>query len=258
MAAEGTASARSVSSTWPIIMAFIRLALFALGAVVILGLYRLFPPANGEVVGYPVTVLWNTVTVAVANVTCLALLWWRFKEEGLSWRSMIGFSRSTVIRDLASGLGIALALFVPLAVGSTLAFLAIERSLDPDVLAAALGAETELDIVPPTLPIIVGVIAFPLLNPLVEELQYRGYVQQQLMASTGSVRIGAFVSALGFGLHHAAFGLTATSAAAYTAGFIAWGLAASYVAHKMRRLFPLMVAHFVSNAPFGVVPLFYL
>jgi hypothetical protein len=63
------------------------------------------------------------------------------------------------------------------------------------------------------------------------------------------------IAALGFGLQHVAFALTLSAALAYAAGFLLWGLGAGLIARRQGRLAPLVVAHFISNLSFGIIPL---
>ena len=102
---------------------------------------------------------------------------------------------------------------------------------------------------------LVSAVAFPLLNPVVEELHYRGYTQPRLIAALQNTSAGVLLTAVGFGLQHMIFALTISSARAYAAGFFLWGLGAGLIAYRQKRLFPLIIAHFISNLSFGVIPL---
>ena len=70
--------------------------------------------------------------------------------------------------------------------------------------------------------------------------------------------MGVLVTAAGFGLQHLVFAVTPAAALAYVAGFFLWGLGASMIAHRQGRLVQLIVAHFISNLSFGVIPLFFI
>ena len=105
--------------------------------------------------------------------------------------------------------------------------------------------------------IIAGVV-FPILNAPVEELQYRGYAQSRLIAASGKVWLGICITAIGFGLQHIAFGFTLSSALMYSVGFFFWGLGAGIIAYRKQRLFPLIIAHFISNLSFGIFPLVFM
>jgi membrane protease YdiL (CAAX protease family) len=51
------------------------------------------------------------------------------------------------------------------------------------------------------------------------------------------------------------FAVTLSSALAYATGFFLWGLGAGFMFQRQGRLFPLIIAHFISNLSFGVIPL---
>lgn len=101
-------------------------------------------------------------------------------------------------------------------------------------------------------------MVFPILNAPVEELQYRGYAQSRLIAASGSVWFGIGITAIGFGLLHMAFGFTLSYALMLSVGFFIWGLGAGIIAYRQQRLSPLIIAHFVSNLSFGIIPLFFI
>ena len=105
---------------------------------------------------------------------------------------------------------------------------------------------------------LVSATVFPLMNPIVEELNYRGYSQWQLESAFGSPRRAIVISAIGFGLQHIAFAMTVHSAIAYAVAFFLWGFGAGIIVHKQRRLLPVIVAHFISNLFFGLAPLFFM
>jgi membrane protease YdiL (CAAX protease family) len=90
---------------------------------------------------------------------------------------------------------------------------------------------------------------------LVEELHYRGYTQPRLVTALHSLPSGIVLTAIGFGLQHVVFAVTLSSALAYAAGFFLWGLGAGFIFQRQRRLVPLIIAHFISNLSFGVIPL---
>lgn len=80
---------------------------------------------------------------------------------------------------------------LPLALaGSGTAIFAYRRSGQPAGITAGLSWTNTL----------VSAFAFPLLNPIVEEQQHRGYVQPRLAAAAGSIQKGIVITAAGFGL----------------------------------------------------------
>lgn len=147
-------------------------------------------------------------------------------------------------------------------IGSAIVILAYRLSGNPVGLAAGLGWSTltltGVNLVCLALLYWRSRIAFPLLNPLVEELQYRGYAQPGLVARMGSPWPGILITALGFGLQHVVFAVTLPAALAYSAGFFLWGIGAGWIAQRQKRLAQVIVAHFISNLSFGIIPLFFV
>jgi membrane protease YdiL (CAAX protease family) len=70
-----------------------------------------------------------------------------------------------------------------------------------------------------------------------EELVYRGYLQTQLTAFTGSFRVAIFAQALLFGITHGERGGVAVAVAAVC------GLVLGFLARARRRLHPGIVSH---------------
>lgn len=101
---------------------------------------------------------------------------------------------------------------------------------------------------------IVGV-SFALLNPVVEEMHYRGYVQPRLTALSGSATFGIGVMAVGFAAQHVVYAFTVQGALVYFVAFLVWGSGAGLIYRWQRRLPSLIVTHFVVNASFGVLPI---
>ena len=67
--------------------------------------------------------------------------------------------------------------------------------------------------------------------------------------------MGILLTSAGFGLQHVVFAVTLASALAYATCFFLWGLGAGLIYHRQGRLAPLVIAHFISNLSFGIVPL---
>lgn len=231
-------------------MAFIRLPLALLGSAVVIALYS----ASGSRVGAAAGLAWAPLTLTVVNIGCYALLRWRAHQEGFRLRDLVG-SGSSLARDLALGLVLSVALGGLLVGGVVLAGVLLYGGdvfmRFGDVFVG--DADFSFDL--PWWLAVVSAVVFPLVNAPVEELQYRGYAQPRLVAAAGSVWIGIVVTAVGFGLQHVVFAVTLPAAFIYASGFLLWGIGAGLVAQRQQRLTSLIVAHFVSNASFGVIPL---
>ena len=243
---------------WPLFMTFIRLPLILLVNGVIILAFRF----AGQPAGLSTGAIFSTLSVTVVNVVCLGLLLWRARVEGFQLREMMGWQRDRWLRDLGSGVLWSMALFA-LLMGGMLAVVFAIQSMTGLSFAQIYVGETDFSQIamPFWLTAVYAIIAgvvFPLLNAPVEELTYRGYAQSRLITASGSVWLGIGLPAIGFGLQHIAFAYTLASMPAYAVGFLLWGVGAGVIAHRQRRLAPIIVAHFISNLSFGIVPLVFM
>jgi uncharacterized protein len=175
---------------------------------------------------------------------------------------LIGFDRARVGRDVGLGLLWLVVLNVPFVATIMLVTVALTRpasgaafgAVFEQVFAGRVGeAFAELDF-PVRRAVFVGV-SFALLNPVVEEMHYRGYVQPRLTALSGSATFGIGVMAVGFAAQHVVYAFTLQGALVYFVAFLVWGCGAGVIYRWQRRLPSLIVTHFVVNASFGVLPI---
>lgn len=235
-------------------MAFIRTPLALVGY----GLAVYFFRPNGSVVGPAAGMFWSTVSISAVNLISFALLLWRFRVEELSLCEVIGIRRGKILADIALGLVWCFLLYGLLMIGLVLSLMCLRGPAGfSEVGEFILGPNPDFSFDGPVVITIVSATVFPLLNPLVEELNYRGYSQMRLESALGSSRLAILISASGFGLQHIAFAMTVDSAIAYAAGFFLWGIGAGVIFQKQRRLFPVIVAHFISNLSFGLAPIYF-
>ncbi len=237
---------------WPLLMAFIRLPFILAGSGIAILAYRF----SGVQAGLAAGLGWSTLTLTIVNLLNLGLLLWRRNVEGFDLKNMIGFQWHLLVRDLVMGVGWSL-LLGGLMLGGVFAvvFLLHGTGGFADLETVFVG-DADFSFSLPSWLALVSAVAFPLLNPVVEELHYRGYTQPRLIASTHSFTTGLVITAIGFGLQHVVFAVTISSALAYASGFFLWGLGAGIIYHYQGRLVPLIIAHFISNLSFGLIPLF--
>lgn len=243
---------------WPLFMSFIRLPLILLSNMAIILAFR----AAGQSVGMAAGAAFSTLSVTIVNLVCLALLLWRTRVEGFHFGEMMGFQGSRLLRDLGSGMLLSIGLFALLMGGVLTVVYAVQRMTGLSFEAIYLGATdfSQIDM-PVWFTAVYAIIAaflFPLLNAPVEELVYRGYVQSRLIAASGSVWLAIGIQAIGFGLQHIAFAYTLASMPAFVAGFLLWGVGAGIIAFRQQRLASIIVAHFISNLSFGIIPLVFM
>lgn len=244
---------------WPLFMAFIRLPLILLCSGAIFSAFRL---AGQQPVAFEILSTFGTLSVIFANIVCLGLLLWRARAEGFQIGALVDFQRSRFLRDLAGGALWWMVLGVLLYAG-IFAIVFVIQQFSGFTLAQifAGGGAAPSFALPQWLTVIYAIIAaviFPILNPPVEELTYRGYAQPRLIAASGSVWLGIGIPAVAFGLQHMAFAFTLSLTPAFAAGFFLWGIGAGIIAYRQKRLAQIIVAHFMSNLPFAIVPLFFM
>ncbi len=238
---------------WPLIMAFIRWPLIVGGLALIVLTAR--PPSAAA--GLTVASYWASLVVTTVNVVNLALLFWRRRVEGFSLREMIGFRPESISRDLGLGFLWSFGLYALMTVGMMLTALIVLLTTGKTLADQFSPVSTTMPVLWPAWLTVLDAITFPLVNPLTEELNYRGYAQPRLVSSTGSVRAGILITSLGFGLQHMGFAFTPYAMPAFVAGFFLWGIGAGALVHRQKRLMIVLVAHFITNAAFGLVPLMY-
>jgi membrane protease YdiL (CAAX protease family) len=232
-------------------MAFIRLPLILAGSAIAILAYQF----AGNPVGLAAGLGWSTLTLTIVNLLNLGLLFWRSKVEDFNPKQTIGFHWHLVWRDLAVGVALSFLLGALLLIGVFAVIFLLHGTNGFANLESVFVGDADFSFPLPVWMAVVSAVAFPLLNPLVEELHYRGYTQPRLVAASHSIPTGIFLTAIGFGLQHVVFAVTVSSALAYAAGFFLWGLGAGFIFHRQHRLVPLIVAHFISNLSFGVIPL---
>ncbi|CAN5919782.1 hypothetical protein BH23ACT10_BH23ACT10_35830 [soil metagenome] len=196
------------------------------------------------------------------NLVSLALLVALTRREGIGLADLIAFDRTRLWRDVRWGLVLVVLLNVPFVIAVVVTALVI----NPPATAAGVDAAMEtvfvggwdgtLTVGPPVWMAVLTAVLFPLLNPVIEELHYRGYVQPRLEALSGSAAVGVTIMAIGFALQHATYALTVASGAVFVVAFLVWGVGAGIVYHRQRRLTSLIVVHVVVNVSFAVIPLF--
>lgn len=242
---------------WPLFMAFIRVPLIVMASAAIILILQSAGFRSGTVTGAE----WATLSVTITNIVCLGLLLWRARVEGFRLSDLVGFERSRLLGDFGWGLLWSMGLYALMIGGIVVMWLVIQGLTGMTFEQIFMGdADFTFD-VPRWMTValaIVSGVAFPLLNAPIEELQYRGYAQPRLIAAAGSAWPGIGIQAAGFGLQHAAFAYTLSAAPLLVVGFFIWGFGAGLIANRQKRLMPLIVAHFISNLSFGIVPLVFM
>jgi membrane protease YdiL (CAAX protease family) len=146
------------------------------------------------------------------------------RSRGSSLRAVVQFQRTALRRDLAIGAAIFLAGFAII-----MAYVLVMSYWIPSIVRPSLGFASAL------FTVLVGAVS----AGICEEVIWRGYCLPQLETLTNSWTKAALISSLGFSLWHVnPFMMPYTFAV---------GLFYSYVYIRLRRLFPLMFGHWLTD-----------
>lgn len=242
----------------PLLMAFVRLPLIVVG----IGVAYLYFLLGGHAEPFLLSLTTPTFLMLFVNLISLALLARLTRREGIGLRDLIGVDRARLGRDVGLGLLWLVVLNVPFMAAVVLTTVVLTRPADAQALgegfAQVFAGRAEAAFSAVELPLwwaVLTAASFSLLNPVVEEMHYRGYVQPRLTALSGRSWLGIGVMAVGFAAQHVTYAFTAAAAVVYFVAFLVWGTGAGLIYRWQRRLPSLIVTHFVVNASFGLLPL---
>ncbi len=177
---------------------------------------------------------WLPVYGTLIDAGCLALLWQLTRREGIRLFDLVGFERTHLVRDALLGLALVPASLVFLLGGVYATSWLLYGTLTPPFLFGPLPLPAAL----------YGVLVFPLIWGLTEQMTYNGYLLprfQVLRGTTLAIAVVAFV----WSLQHAFMPLT------FDGRFMAFRLLSSVpnsvfqtlLYLRLRRLVPLAIAH---------------
>lgn len=241
-------------------LAFLRVALLLAAAA---GVAALVSAASGATFSLALTPQLSALYFIPINLFCLWVLRRHLRARGSGLRQLAGFDRGRLGRDALLGLVWLFVMFVPFGLALNLAMLAL---FGP---AGMLPAYETVFAPDPSLMVewprwfnvasaLVAALLFPVTNAPAEELVFRGHAQGELLAAGRPAWAAVLLPAALFGAQHALLSPSAAGALVYVAAFFAWGASAGIIYLRTRRLMPIVMAHFYTNAMFSVVPLVFL
>jgi hypothetical protein len=178
---------------------------------------------------------WLPVYGTLIDAGCLALLWWLTRREGIALWDLVGFERKRLVRDALLGLAlIPASLFFILAGVYAVGWL-VFGTLTPPYTFGRLPLPAAL----------YGVLVFPFLWGVTEQMTYNGYLVPRLQVVCRSTILAVAIVAIPWSLQHAFMPLT------FDAKFmlfralspVPFSVFALLVYLRLRRLVPLIVAH---------------
>jgi uncharacterized protein len=190
---------------------------------------------------------WLPVYGTLIDAGCLALLWRLTRREGIRLSDLVGFERTRFVRDVLLGLALVPAILAFILGGVYAAGWLLYGTFTPPYLLGGL----------PLPAAVYGVLVWPFIWGLTEQMTYNGYLLprfQVLCRSTGlAIAIVAFV----WSLQHVVMPLT------FDARFMAFRLLspvpqsvfATYLYLRLRRVLPLAIAHALLDGATVLIPM---
>ncbi|NLC55914.1 MAG: CPBP family intramembrane metalloprotease [Armatimonadetes bacterium] len=189
---------------------------------------------------------WLPVYGTLIDAGCLALLWRLTRREGIGLFELVGFERARLGRDLLLGLVLIPVSLLFILGGSYAAGWIVYGTLAPPVLFGRL----------PFPAVLYGVLVWPFIWGLTEQMTYNGYLVPRFQVLRRSTGVAVAVVAFAWALQHAFMPLT------FDPEFMAFRLLAAIpssifqtlVYLRLRRLFPLAFAHALMDSATVLIP----
>lgn len=178
---------------------------------------------------------WLPVYGTLIDAGCLALLWRLTHREGIRLSDLVGFQRTRIWRDALLGVALIPVSLVFILGGVYAASWLLYGTLNPPYLFGRLPLPAAL----------YGVVVFPLIWGLVEQMTYNGYLLPRLQVVCRSTGLAIALVAFAWSLQHSFMPLT------FDPKFMVFRLLSSVpnsvfqtlLYLKLRRVLPQAVAH---------------
>jgi len=178
---------------------------------------------------------WLPVYGTLIDAGCLALLWWLTRREGIRLLDLVGFERTRLVRDTLLGLALIPVSLVFILGGIYAVGWLLYGTLTPPYLFGTLPLPAAL----------YGVLVFPFIWGLTEQMTYNGYLAPRFQVLCRSTGLAVVFVAFAWSLQHVFMPLT------FDAKFMSFRLLSSVpnsvfqtlLYLRLRRLVPLAIAH---------------
>jgi hypothetical protein len=190
---------------------------------------------------------WLPVYGTLIDAGCLALLWRLTRREGIRLFDLVGFERTRLVRDVLLGL-----VLIPANLGFILAGVyaagwLLYGTLTPPYLFTPLPLPAAL----------YGVLVWPFIWGLTEQMTYNGYLVPRFQVLCRSTSLAIAIVAFVWSLQHAFMPLT------FDTRFMAFRLLApvpqsifaTFLYLRLRRLVPFALAHALMDGATVLLPL---
>jgi membrane protease YdiL (CAAX protease family) len=190
---------------------------------------------------------WLPVYGTLIDIGCLVLLWRLTRREGIGLFDLVGFERVRLVRDAVLGLVLIPVSLVFIFGGTFAAGWIVYGAPAPPYFLGGLPLPAAL----------YGVLVWPFLWGLTEQMTYNGYLLPRFQVLCRSTGVAIAVVAFAWSFQHVVMPLT------FDANFMAYRLLASlplavfetFLYLRLRRLIPLALAHALMDGATVLVPL---
>jgi hypothetical protein len=189
---------------------------------------------------------WLPVYGTLIDAGCLALLWRLTRREGIGLFDLVGFGRARIGRDTLLGITLIPVSLVFILGGIYAAGWLVYGTLTPPFLLGGLPLPAAL----------YGVLVWPFIWGLTEQMAYNGYLVSRFQVLCRSTSVAVAIVAFAWSLQHAFMPLT------FDARFMVFRLLASVpntvfqtlLYLRFRRLVPLAIAHALMDGATVLIP----
>jgi uncharacterized protein len=190
---------------------------------------------------------WLPVYGTLIDAGCLALLWWLTRREGIRLFDLVGFERTRVARDVALGVALIPVSLVFIFAGTYAAGWLVYGRVAPPYLLGSLPLPAAL----------YGVLVWPFIWGLTEQMTYNGYLLPRFQVLSRSTTVAVAIVAFAWSAQHVVMPLT------FDPEFMAFRLLSSVpysifltvLYLRLRRLIPFAVAHALMDGATVLLPL---
>ncbi|MDM7914169.1 MAG: CPBP family glutamic-type intramembrane protease [Candidatus Eisenbacteria bacterium] len=190
---------------------------------------------------------WLPVYATLIDAGCLTLLWRFTRREGIGLFDLVGLARARLGRDVWLGLALIPVSLVFIFAGTYGAGWIVYGAFRPPVFLGGLPLPAAL----------YGVLVFPLLWGLTEQMTYNGFLLPRVQVLTRSTVVTVAVAAFAWSLQHSFMPVT------FDSKFMVFRLLASVPSSvfetllylRLRRLLPLAIAHALMDGSTVLIPL---
>lgn len=190
---------------------------------------------------------WLPVYGTSIDVACLVLLWWLTRREGIGLLNLVGFERSRLLRDTLLGLALIPVGLVFIFAGTAAAGWIVYGKVAPPYFLGGL----------PLPAVIYGVLVWPFIWGLAEQMVYNGYLLTRFQVLCRSTPLAVAIVAFAWSLQHAFMPLTFDPQfmALRWLGSVPFSIFQALLYLRLRRLLPFVVAHALMDGATVLIPL---